>query len=572
MLNSIIPSGNQKQIVGIALTPGIGLEMVILDKATHQIVNYGRERVEYNFSTREINDAAQFKSALVGLKNAMRIPTGAPAYLVLPNVYFDFIEVPTNIVDVEIKTAILSRAEDFYLFKKEEPASGWCEVANTFASSQKRLAYASIQKRVVDELKDILVEAGFKVAGIEGAYAATLRGLYLTGALDDVILEDATWTGMIINTNSYTLFQFEGKNLIDYNEIPLATRSFSTEEAYAAIVSGSSQLLSNYSPTKLFLISQTDEICAKILKKQMQYDREIIAIDTNKFSESPVVQVLNAVDFDLANSVSLTAIGAACIKTDFGMVMNILADEMNANLGIYFTANVLGSPLEVTKEVVMQAGIVIVIICLIVFGGITALASSIAAANDKRAKDFQSQITEIETQISALSKDEEIVEEEEVEEVDINALIDEIATANVSAINFYDSISSDIPKNVWLTKYYNKAGTKLAVQGIAENIGDIYEYYKNLRIVSPQSDIKLTELKVITEDANDKYLASLAIDKDVDRLYSFEISNTQIEFNAPKNNQDGGGEDTKQDDESSVIPRAPMEDPSDQMQPTEDEE
>ena len=34
-----------------------------------------------------------------------------------------------------------------------------------------------------------------------------------------------------------------------------------------------------------------------------------------------------------------------------------------------------------------------------------------------------------------------------------------------------------------LTKYYNKSGDKIAIRGIAQSIIDIYEYYKNLRIV-----------------------------------------------------------------------------------------
>ena len=40
MLN-FLSSGNQKQIVGIALTPGIGLEAVILDKTKTTVLNYG---------------------------------------------------------------------------------------------------------------------------------------------------------------------------------------------------------------------------------------------------------------------------------------------------------------------------------------------------------------------------------------------------------------------------------------------------------------------------------------------------------------------------------------------------
>ena len=152
----------------------------------------------------------------------------------------------------------------------------------------------------------------------------------------------------------------------------------------------------------------------------------------------------------------------------------------------------------------------------------------------------------------------------------MTTIIDEIAGMNVSSINFYDSISSDIPKNIWLTKYYNKEGDKIAVRGIAQSIIDIYEYYKNLRIVSPQSDIKLTELKVVTDNLqseDSKYLAGLSIDRDTDRLYSFEISNTQMQVKKIDNNPNN---DKKENDESVIIPKGGLiEQTSQQMRPTE---
>ena len=116
------------------------------------------------------------------------------------------------------------------------------------------------------------------------------------------------------------------------------------------------------------------------------------------------------------------------------------------------------------------------------------------------------------------------------QEVDMNVIIDEIAKMNVSAINFYDSIANDIPKNIWLTKYYNKQGDKIALQGIAESIVDIYEYFKNLKVVSPQSDIKLTELKVITNNSDSETIKGLVVNSEKDRLYSFEIANTAIGY------------------------------------------
>ena len=168
-------------------------------------------------------------------------------------------------------------------------------------------------------------------------------------------------------------------------------------------------------------------------------------------------------------------------------------------------------------------------------------------------------------------------------EIDITDIIDEIAKRNLSSLRFYDSIASDIPKNIWLTKYYNKDGDKIAVRGVAQNIVDIYGYYKNLRTISPQSDIKLAELKVITDSAPDtdegRYIESLVINKNVDRLYSFEISNIQVDFTQQQVQHLQGGENQQNEDEAARIRaeeaviiqtyQPPVEQTSGQMQPAE---
>ncbi len=532
MLNFLSQS-NQKQIVGIALNPGIGLEVAILDKTNSTVINYGRRKVDYNFSTREIQDYVQFKTALVELIDLMKIPPKSLTYLVLPNVYFDFIEVPQVVTNAEIKTAILSKAEEFYIFKREEPISGWCQVASYENTSQKKIVYSSFQKSAIEELKEIMSDIGLQLVGIETAHSATLRGLYLTGQIDDVILENAPWTTMIVGTNSYTLFQMEGKNLIDYSEVPLAIKSFSTEEAYQAIVSSAAQLLNNHETDKLYIISQTDDICAEVLKRQMQYDKEIIAIDSNKFSKKPLLEVVSTIDYSKVNSMTLSVLGAAHLKSNFGVILNVLADDPSASMGVYFTTNILGVPIDVSSEFVMKISVLLSAVFFIIFGSIAGICAIVDGKEQARISDLSSQIQAIDNQILAAT------DGKSKQEIDMNTIIDEIASMNVTAINFYDSIATDIPKNVWLTQYYNKAGDKIAVRGVAQSIVDIYEYYKNLRIVSPQSDIKLTELKVITEDLSqgNKYLSDIALDKDTERLYSFEIANTQIEFEQQANNK-----------------------------------
>ncbi len=524
MLN-FLSQGNQKQVVGISLTPGIGLEAVIVDKFKNVVLNYGRKKVDYNFSTREIQDYIQFKTAIVELMDEMKIPPKALTYLVLPNVHFDFTQVPSIIGDAELKTVVLSKAEEFYLFKREEPVSGCYSVSGANDASTKKIAYTSFQKTAIDQIKDIISDCGLQLIGIESAYSATIRGLHVTGLIDDVVLEESSWTLMMINTNSFTLFQMEGKNLLDCTEVPLAIKSFSTEEAYQAIVSSSSQLLNNYPSMKLYIISQTDDICADVLKRQMQYDREIVAIDSNKYSKKPMLDVMAATDFNEANSLTASVLGASIIAPDF-ITLNVLSDDPAAYLGIYFTTKIAGQDVDVTSEFVIKVCVALAVAVAIFFGAIGAGLNFADVSSQDKLSQYKSEIQSIDAQISSEEQGEK------APDIDMFGVIDQVAASNVVAINFYDSIATDIPKNVWLTKYYNKAGDKILIKGIAENIADIYEYYKNLRVVSPQSNIKLTELKVLTDVSgeNEAYVSNLLMEKDFDRLYSFEIANTDIEI------------------------------------------
>ena len=555
---------NERHIVGVSLTPGIGLEAVVLDSSKKQVIKYGKKDVLYNFSTREIQNMAQFKTQFAELMDSLGVLPKTEINLVLPNILFDFIEAPAELIDEDIKTMILTKAEEYYLFKREEPVSGSCEVINFNGGTNKKFAYTSFQKNIVEQIKEIVTtDLGFNLVGIESSYSATLRGLFVAGLINDVVLEQASWTFMLVNSNSYTLFQMEGKNIVNYNDVPLAIKSFSVDEAYQAIIQGASQLLVNYISTKLFIASQTDEISADYLKKHMQFDRDIVVIESNKFAEEPIMEVAPTIDSKKAAGMTLTSVGAASGRVDFTLNLNVLQDDPTIKSDV-FRINLGGKEYEVLGSQIDAYSILACLLIGIVGFAIIGVIFTYNGMNTKKIEDLTQKISAIDAEIEQLSK------VEKKEEVDVESIIDEVAEQNVQTINFYDSISTDIPKNVWLTKYYNKSGRDIAIRGIAESIIDIYEYYKNLKAISPQSDIKLNELKVVTSDDKnkegnsesevDKFISSLNINQDKDRLYSFEISNTQIQLPV----------DTSNIDENDLLrkpPSAPVEETSTQMTP-----
>ena len=83
--------------------------------------------------------------------------------------------------------------------------------------------------------------------------------------------------------------------------------------------------------------------------------------------------------------------------------------------------------------------------------------------------------------------------------------------------------------------YYNKDGERVAVEGISTTINDIYGYYKSLKVISPQSSIKLNRLQVVTGPLDDMELAV----NDNQKIFDFEIANVTSPKSLRGNSADG---------------------------------
>ena len=518
----------QKQIVGVAVTPNIGVEVMLIDKKSNKVIKYGRRPMQYNASSREIEDYNAFKSLVIDLFHELDINTKSNVLMVLPNVHFGFISLPLIINDEAIHNAILAQAEESYVFKRIEPVSAWMDVNLKGRADNKYLVYSSFQKTAVDEIIEVFSDIGSNLIGIETSYAAFLRGIYFSGAAKEEIKEGYNWNIILIGSNSYALFSMAGERLVDYTEVPLAIRSFSYEEAYQAIASSVSQILPNYPARKLLVVSQTDDICAEVLKTQIPYDEDISSIDCNKYTKSPIVKVDSSINLEDAKAMSLNVLGAAVYQaTDFPLALNILDKTSGTSSTMYFSMDIFGKEVLFTPELAKN-------VCLYIAGGLLiffvllyfALVLSTKALQENGAK-ITLQTDTVKAQLGQLSGEGGIV--------DIGSLINRINNQNKKAISFYDSLASDIPKNIWLTYYYNKDGDKVAIEGLSSDINDIYTYYNSLKVISPGSSIKLNKLKVITDVLSGEF--DFNADTDI-RLYDFEIANTASKKSAGTQNQE----------------------------------
>ena len=528
-----------KQIVGVSITPNIGVEVALLDKKSPTIIKYGKRHIEYNLATREIQDYDAFKATLVDLFKELDISLKSSIYLTLPNVHLDFESLPLIIGDDAISNAILSKAEDSYIFKRVEPISAWADLVTNSQTDKRLIVYTSFQETAINQIREIFQELGADLIGIESSYSAIIRGLYFTNAVDFDKDENINWNLLLVNSNSYALFSLQGTRLIDYTEVPLAIKSFSYEEAYQAISTSVSQILPNFPARKLIILSQADDICAEVLKTQITFDEEIITHDCNKYSKVSPINISSSVIENEAVSMTYALIGALATDHIEEKILDLNLFNKISNAGDeYFTFEAFNQTIIVNQELARKALLAIAGVLVIFFAAIYGLLHLVNIGVKKQINTYQQKINTTQQEIQAITGRDGVV--------DIETLVTRVIDLNKKAISFYDSIATDIPQSVWLQYYYNKNGDKLAIEGVSANIADIYNYYKSLKVVSPQSSIKLNRLQILTEINGQDY--DLAAPDLGSKYYDFEISNV----NSPKSENTNKENDNKNNQNKSV--------------------
>ena len=564
-----IPGIEKKQIVGLAVTPNIGLEALVFDKDSNNVVKYGQKFIEYNIASREIQDYNSLRSAIGDLFNELEIQKEkVNVYLVLPNVHFGFRSIEDPSIDSDaIESMILSDASESYLFKQSEPQSAFVDLNARTGANSKYIAHSSIQRKVVEEIQDACMDIGVNIVGIEGSTSAIPRGIALTGLVDDVVQENRNWDILLVNPNNYAIFQMSGSRILDYIEVPFAIMSFEGEEVYTALSSAVQQYLPNYPAKRLVIVSQTDNVSAELLKTAVIFDEEIVAVDSNKFSEKPCAKIAPSVIEQTALSMSPSALGASTPKKGGFATLNVMGDMSYDGVVTYGVLEIGDKEIELNSDSIMKFSILIsgalLVLTLIVCGLFFGIASFFGA----KAGELQTRIDTLNTEITELEKSVA---------AGITTLIKQISENNKIAINYYDSLSTDIPSHVWLTYYINKDGKEVGIEGFSLDINDIYEYFKSLKMLAPNSDIKLNKLEVFqeetqneTSDADDVVLHS---EDNSPKPFAFEISNTKYEksFDERGNKITGDNKNGSNTNDAKNAPAARIVAPAAKIQPKAD--
>lgn len=514
--------------VGVSVSPSVGLEMVEIDRLTGTVTKYAYKPLEYNFSTREITDYNKFSAALEDLFEELHIPKKSNIILSIPNVHFGMITLPLLLTDEAITNAIISEVEQSYIFKRQEPVVTWAEVFANIDTENRTLAYTAIQKPLLDGIIQSCEDIGCTLVGLENSYSSLLRALYFTDTTKEQMKEGTTWNLMIIGQNSYSIISMLDKKVVEYYEEPLALKSFVDDEIYNAITTSAQLTLAGLPANNLFILSETDLVSAEVLSLKLPFEGTIKFLECNKYTQNELTAVNLNILPKMALKITPEVIGATVYPfCDFPLKLNVLKDAegelASSDTLSYPKINIGNIEIELTPDFIKRLSIIvgaIIIVPMLIFSFI--LGGLIIPKEQAKLNTIEASNKQIKAQI------DEYTASEKSNTFNPKSAIDKIVSEDKLELNYYSAIGISIPNKLWITYYMSNGAGKVDIKGKSDDVESIYTFYKNIKQLINNSDIKLYKLE----------MDSASIDSIVEnassysKTYEFEITNmTEAELN-----------------------------------------
>ena len=478
----------KSSIVGVSVTPEIGLEVAIIDFASQTVVKYGTKPLEYDTNRREIADMDLFKEALQDLFFELGIPKGMEVVLNLPSVVFKTVDYPAAMDEAQISSAIEEELADHFIFQSVEPVISATRLPNSTIQFNK-IAYTAAQKQMVIEIALSLKDMGHKLYAIDTSVNSVLNALMYKQRLD--IADDVSWLLLIVDNMCCRIMTMSGSNYVDtYEERISIGEVLGDAENYGTVVSAVSPILKNLPSKYLCVVSKTNIISAEVLASKLTYSAPIIHQEANSFSKEAFLDIGPEVEHKYATLVSLDIIGAAIYK-EFEQYSNAHFNLFNKSLGDIYTMdqppefNLGGSLIVLTNALLIKLFIFIACVVLIPCSiGYVYLVGQINSA-----KDEQKSLEAKAAQIEQFLKDNENISSELFDEgYEIRMGLEH----NKGIYSYYTIVGTEIPKKLWLTHLH--LSDKTTIEGQADNLESVYAFFRSIKDYDPNSDIKLQKL------------------------------------------------------------------------------
>lgn len=531
MLNQLLSQlgANTKITVGVAMSPGIGLEMIEINPKTKTIEKYACKPLDYDYSKREIADYDQFREVLISLFDDLKINRKSNIVLTLPSVHYGLISLPTALGDEGVTSALVSEVEQAsYIFKRQDPVISWTDAYPAGDKDNREILYGAIQQAAIDEINAACVEIGCTLVAIETAQNSLLKTLEFNNLADEHMAPNTTWNLMVINPNSYSMITLNGKSVIEYREEPLALRSFVGDEIYEAIISSAQLTLQTIPSNYLYIVSETDMVSAEVLSMKIPFDGSIKFLESNKYVQNPLMQASYNILPNQVLKITPEVIGSGIyLISQFPFKFNLLGkgnEELAVLQEVAPKIRVGNTEIELTSAFVKKIAAIAALILLVPTGILFAIMNQLNTQNQEKLNSINQQL---EADKAELANFEDI---DKKDTFDSKLEINNIQSINRTKLIYYTAIGTNIPPNTWLIYLRIFGDKKIDIIGRSTNVENVYTFYKNMKMSVIDSDLRLNRLEMSADSVGNLVVEDLNSIKPT--FYEFEITNlTDEELN-----------------------------------------
>ena len=506
-------------VVGVSVSPEIGLEVAQIDYTSGTVIAYGRKSVEYSAVKRELADLDLFKETLQDLLEEMNVPKGSTLVLNLPTVAFKVTDFPSALEITQVESAIEEELYENPYLKNYEPCYSYSVVNSSLQFN--KYAYTALQKSTIIELVMSIKEMGYKVSAIDTSVNSVLNSLvYLNRVNTD---PDTNWVLLTVDNGCCRVLSMLGKNYVDVFEEKISIGVLSDAENYASVIAAVEPILKNLPSKYLCVVSKTNVISAEVLSNKITYSAPIIYQEANGYLKEPLLNLSPLIDEEYSRAISLDVIGAA-IYQDYKKTSPVSFNLYNKTLGDIFLMEqppaIMGGKVVLSNGFLIFLGVIIAAIITVLTILIT---SSFALQNSNMKSNIDHMQAEIDKINSFIERNKEISSEDFDEGDEIRIGLNH----NKNIYSYYTIVGTEIPQKLWLT--YLKLGDETTIEGQADNIESIYAFFRSIKDYNPTSDITLQDLGLATAgprefgDADSDDTQSILTTLDAD-FYKFRIS------------------------------------------------
>jgi len=523
---------NTKITIGVSVSPGVGLEMIEIDSATKTVNKYGCKPLEYNHSAREISDYTLFQEALSELFEELQIPKKSNVIVTIPNVHFGMVGLPLLLTDDAVSNAIISEVEQSYIFKRQDPLVGWVEVSSNINTEKRNLAYTAIQQTAMDGIKAACGEVGCTLVSVETSYSSFLKALYYAELTKEQMKENITWNLMIVGQNNYSIFSMVDKKIIEYYEEPLALKSFVDDEIYNAILTSAELTLAGIPANYLFIASETDLVSAEVLSLKLPFEGTVKFLECNKYSQKELLVTNLNILPNLALKITPEAIGSAIYTfCDFPIKFNLTGQKEQSTAGAlatsapgdYMRIKLGNVEIELTPDFLKKLCLIIFVVLVVPAFVISLILENYVVTEQGKLGEISSQVT---TKTAEITK---LTQSASAGTFDIKSATDKITAQNRSKLLYYSAVGMSTPNKLWISYYMSNSTGGIDLKGKSTDVESIYTFYKGVKQLVNNSNIRLHKLEVEKGSVDDVISGSSSGPK----FYEFEITNMTPEELTP---------------------------------------